>query len=385
MRRLPEHLGVIDDEDARGQTPMVGARPGGVKGRIPAKQTNKNEIQYCHGMLKPRRVPLIALLAVTVVGVVACGSDDEGPGTGATTGAAADRAPHVVATTTQVADLVRNVAGDGVQVTQLLAANADPHGYELRPRDVEAISAADLVIGSGGDLDDWLDEAIEQSGADANVVALIDSVETLEGGHGHEEAGEHDGEEEAEEVDPHWWQDPQNAVLAVGEIERALAVADPARARAYADRAERYRSEIEALDLAVAGCWDEVPAAERKLVTTHDALGYYARRYDLEVIGTVIPSLSTQGQASAGELAELAEAIRDAGVRVVFAESSVNSKVERAIADEAGAEVGKALWADTLGPEGSDGATYLESIASNTRALVGGVTGGAVSCRLPVR
>jgi ABC-type Zn uptake system ZnuABC Zn-binding protein ZnuA len=101
------------------------------------------------------------------------------------------------------------------------------------------------------------------------------------------------------------------------------------------------------------------------------------------VVGTVIPSLSTQSQGSAGELAELVETIRREGVKVVFAESSVNSKVERAIADEAGAEIGSPLWADALGPEGSDGATYLESIASNTQAMVDGVTGGAVSCTLP--
>ena len=324
-------------------------------------------------MTKTPRLLLIALLAAAV-GVAACGADDEGAEPAPAGGAAAEPAPRVVATTTQAADLVRNVAGDRVEVTQLLTANADPHGYELRPRDVEAIAGADLVVRSGGDLDDWLDDAVEQSGADADVVTLIDSVETIEGGHGHE------GEEE---VDPHWWQDPRNAVVAVGEIERALAVADPAGAQEYADRAGRYRSRIEALDLAVAGCWDEVPANERKLVTTHDALAYYARRYGLEVVGTVIPSLSTQGQPSAGELAELAETIRREGVKVVFAESSVNSKVERAIAGEAGATVGGALWADTLGPEGSDGATYLESIAANTRTMVGGVSGGAVSCSLP--
>ena len=314
-------------------------------------------------MHKPHRLLLIAVLAAVAIGVVACGNDDEGA---ANAGAASAGAPRVVATTTQAADLVRNVAGDGVEVTQLLTANADPHGYELRPQDVEAITDADLVVRSGGDLDDWLDDAIEQSGADADVVTLIDAVEPLEG-------------------DPHWWQDPHNAVIAVGEIERALAAADPAGAQEYADRADSYRSDLEALDQAVAGCWDEVPAEQRKLVTTHDALGYYARRYGLEVIGTVIPSLSTQGQPSAGELAALAETIRNEGVKVVFAESSVNSKVEQAIADEAGAEVGRALWADTLGPAGSDGATYLESIASNTRAMVDGVTGGAVSCTLPIR
>jgi ABC-type Zn uptake system ZnuABC Zn-binding protein ZnuA len=118
-------------------------------------------------------------------------------------------------------------------------------------------------------------------------------------------------------------------------------------------------------------------------VTTHDALGYYADRYGIEVIGAVIPSLSTAGQASAGETAQLIRTIRAAGVSAVFAESSVNPKVEAAIADQAGATVGRALWADSLGPEGSAGATYLGSIAANTHALVDGFTAGRTTCRLP--
>jgi ABC-type Zn uptake system ZnuABC Zn-binding protein ZnuA len=325
----------------------------------------------------PRLLLGPALVLVAAV-AVACGEDDSGP--------VAPPGPSVVATTTQAADLVRNVAGDRAQVTQLLSANVDPHGYELRPRDVQAIADADLVVRSGGDLDDWLEDAIEQSGADADVLTLIDSVATIEGDHGHEEEGDHGGDDEHAdegEVDPHWWHDPDNAVVAVGEIERALAAADPGGARAYRDRAARYRARIAELDREVAACWARVPPRQRKLVTTHDALGYYAERYGLEVVGAVIPSLSTQGQASAGEVARLVEEIRREDVRAVFAESSVDSAVEQAIADEAGAEVGRPLWADTLGPDGSGGATYLESIASNTDALIDGVTAGAVSCSLP--
>jgi ABC-type Zn uptake system ZnuABC Zn-binding protein ZnuA len=123
-----------------------------------------------------------------------------------------------------------------------------------------------------------------------------------------------------------------------------------------------------------------VPRAQRKLVTTHDALGYYARRYGLEVIGAVIPSLSTKGQPSAGETADLVKEIKHTNVRAIFAESSINTKVEQAIARETGARVVQPLWADTLGPPGSEGATYVESLAANTRGLVDGLTGGKVSC-----
>jgi ABC-type Zn uptake system ZnuABC Zn-binding protein ZnuA len=277
--------------------------------------------------------------------------------------ATADDQVTVVATTTQVADLARNVGGARVHVVQILAPNADPHEYELRPQDVEAVAHADVVLRSGGDVDEWVGEAIEGSGTHAPVVDLSRHVAL-------------DGD------DPHWWQDPHDAEAAVGEIRAALDTADPAHRGAYDRAARAYAARIARLDLGVRACIDKVPAGRRKLVTTHDALGYYARRYGIDVIGTVIPSLSTEGQPSAGDTAKLIATIRRTGVKAVFAESSVNPKVEAAIAHETGARVGRALWADSLGPKGSDGATYLESIAANTDALVDGFTGGALPCDL---
>lgn len=303
------------------------------------------------------RALLAAALAFSLL-IGGCGSDSpDGSG-----GVA------VTATTTQVADLARNVAGTRVQVTGLLAPNADPHEYEPRPGDVKALANSALVLRSGGDLDEWLSDAIESAGGDARVVTLIDSVKPLR---------------EGDTTDPHWWQDPRNAELAAGAIRDALSEADPEGRAAYAANAGAYIARLRALDSAVAMCLKDVPAAQRKLVTTHDALGYFARRYGIEVIGTVIPSLSTQGQPSAGETAKLIDTIKRERVRAIFAESSVNAEVEQAIARETGAKVGTPLWADTLGPKTSDGATYLESIASNTRALVDGFTGGARACELP--
>ena len=138
-------------------------------------------------------------------------------------------------------------------------------------------------------------------------------------------------------------------------------------------------NRLQALDAAVRDCIDRIPTEQRTLVTTHDALGYYARRYGLRVVGTVIPSLSTQGQASAGDLAALVDTIRREKVRAIFAESSVNASVEDAIAQETGARVGRPLWADSLGPKGSSGATYEDSIRANTAAIVEGLTGETCS------
>ncbi len=304
------------------------------------------------------RVLAVLLLACAGLALASCGGADPG----------ADGRLTVVATTTQAADLTRAVAGDRADVVQLLQPNSDPHDYEVRPEDVKALERADLVVRSGGELDHWLDGAIDSSGSDAPQLTLIDHVRTLPGDDG---------------PDPHWWQDPRNAARAVAAIEAALAKAEPAAARGFADRAAAYTERIDALDEAVAACVDRLPPQQRKLVTTHDSLGYYARRYGLEVIGAVIPSRSTLAQPSAGELTQLVQTIRDAGVKAIFAESSVNPKVERAVADEAGARIGRALWADSLGPRGSDGATYLGSVAANTRAIVDGLSGGAVRCDLP--
>jgi ABC-type Zn uptake system ZnuABC Zn-binding protein ZnuA len=270
---------------------------------------------------------VIALLLLAAVAVVT-GRDPETAG--------GDGRRVVVATTTQVADLVRNVAGDDVEVVGLLSPNADPHDYEIRPHDLEALAEADLVVRSGGDVDEW----VLAAGTDAPVLTLMQGD------------------------DPHWWQDPRNAVAAVEILERELGT-----------DASAYIARLRALDRAVAACIAQIPAAQRKLVTTHDAMGAYARRYGLEVIGAVIPSLSTRGQPSAGEVADLVSTIREQGVRAIFAESSVNAKVEQAIARETGAVVGRPLWADTLGPPGSDGATYVDSIAANTRAITEGLTG----------
>ena len=257
---------------------------------------------------------------------------------------------EVVATTTQVADLARHVAGPDMHVTQILQPNTDPHDYEVRPHDLGALADADVVLRSGGEVDAWLDDAIESSGTDAPVVTLSDHMK-LRGD------------------DPHWWQDPRNAIIAVHEIEKALHRTAPA-----------YVRQLERLDRDTAACIDKVPPAQRKLVTTHDALGYYADRYGIDVIGTVIPSLSTAAQPSAGDTAELIDTIRRTGVKAIFAESSVHPKVEEAIARETGARVGEELWADTLGPKGSSGATYIDSIRSNTAALVDGFSGGTVHC-----
>ena len=297
----------------------------------------------------------LTLLALAVL-LASCGEESAGSPSGGRV--------EVAATTTQLADIARSVAGNRAEVRGLLAPNADPHEHEVRPSDVDALADAAVVLRSGGDLDDWLAEAVQSAGSDARVTTVADEIG-------------------AQGDDPHWWQDPRNGAAAAAVVRDALIAADPEGAAAYRANSAAYVREVQALDRAVAVCMREVPEAQRKLVTTHDALGFYAERYGIEVVGAVIPSLSTRGQPSAGETAELVETIRRERVAAVFAESAVDPKVEEAIARESGAQVGRALYADTLGPEGSEGATYLGSIRANTLALVEGFSNGDASCSLP--
>ena len=279
-------------------------------------------------------------------------------GCGSAPGAPEDGRLHVAATTTQAADLARHVAGRRIAVAGILTPNADPHDYEPRARDVKRLVGAKLVLRSGGEVDAWLDEARSSAGAEAPVVTL----------------GSHT------RAEPHWWQDPRAAIAAVARIRAALAAADPAHRAAYDANARRYTARLRALDHGIARCVATIPAGRRKLVTTHDALGAYARRYGLQVIAAVIPSRSTRGQASAGETAALVRTIRRERVPAVFAESSVRSDVERAIAREAGARVAPALWADSLGPKGSSGATYLASMEANTHTIAEALGGDLAKC-----
>jgi ABC-type Zn uptake system ZnuABC Zn-binding protein ZnuA len=183
--------------------------------------------------------------------------------------------------------------------------------------------------------------------------------------------------------DPHWWHDPRNAEAAVVAIRDALTKANPDAKEVYARNAAAYLRDLRVLDRGIAACVARVPAAQRKLVTDHDAFNYFARRYGIEVVGAVIPSQTTQAQPSAGDVARLTRLIRREGVKAVFPESSINPKLAKAIASQTGATSDLELYGDTLGPKGSAGATYLGMEQANADAMVRGFTGGAQRCAIP--
>ena len=328
------------------------------------------------GTMRARRAALAAaaLAALALIGA-GCGGDGNATISAATGRSTAGTQPiKVIATTTVLGDLVRRVGGDAAEVTQILPPNADAHGYEPRPRDVTATADARLVVESGDNLDRWMGEVVEQSGTDAEVIDVSRKLR-------YRLPGESEGAE-ASKYDPHWWHDPRNAATAVTEIRDALSAADPSAKATYAANATAYRAKVEALDAGIADCFARVRAAERKLVTDHDAFGYFAGRYDITVVGAVIPSQTTQAQASAGDIATLARVIKAEGVKAVFPERSVNPKLAQAIAKQTGASAEDTLYGDSLGAEGSTGATYLTMEQANADAMVKGFTGGSRSCTI---
>ena len=370
-----------------------------------------------------RALSLAGALVAGGVFLAGCGSvDGSGGGDGPSV--------RAIATTTQIADVVREVGGEGVEVTQLLQPNTDPHDYEPRPSDVEAFPDADVIFINGGHLDEWVEELIEDSGTGARVIDLgIDLPVRLEGGeHSHDHGGEkasgdghshdHDGEKPSgdghshdhggekaegeghsqdhggektageghghdhggEEVDSHWWHDPTNVEAAAAEVARVLGQLDPADRTLFSRSARAYQRELASLDRQIEACLNRIPREERKLVTDHGAFGYLANRYGIEVIGTVIPALTTQAEPSAGDLAELEETIRSEGVKAVFPESSVPSTTAEAIARDTGASAEYVLYGDTLGPADSEAGTYVGMMEMNVDQIARGLTDGELTC-----
>ncbi len=282
----------------------------------------------------------VAAAGAALLVLAGCGS------TGSTSGI------EVVATTTQIGDWVRQIGGPDVSVHQILQPNTDPHEYEPRPKDVERTAGARIVFESGDGLDRWMGKVVDEAGGRPAVVVLGDVVPV-------KLKGETSG--------------PRGLALRSALVARSAQRGgrgdrDPQRARggrirrtgpAYDRRAAAYTAQLRALDARIGRCFAAVPAAERRLVTDHDAFNYFAARYRIQVVGAVIPSQTTQAQPSAGEIARLIAVIRREHVHAVFPESSLNSRLAQTIADETGARSNFTLYGDTLGPGGSTGSTYV--------------------------
>lgn len=295
-------------------------------------------------------------LAGLLVVVSACAEEEAST----TNGSSAATVISVVTTTTQLTDLAREIGGSRVKVYGVLQANVDPHDYEPSPADIDALAEADVIVKNGIDLEGWFDDTIKSAVPKGQVVNASDRIEIRK------------GDDAEPEGDPHIWHNPQNVVVMVTSMAAAMEKANPDAASDIQKNLATYKAKLTKLDSDIKN--QVAGLTNKKLVTNHDAFGYYIDHYGLEFVGSIIPSFDTTAELSATQIAEIVATIKSTGTKAVFSESSLPPKTAEAIGSEAGVKVvagEDALYGDTLGPPGSDGDTYIKMLEHNTKVIVG--------------
>jgi ABC-type Zn uptake system ZnuABC Zn-binding protein ZnuA len=270
----------------------------------------------------------------------------------------------VLATTSLIGDVAAQIGGDHVQVTTLLPIDADPHTYTATPQDRRTLEAAQVILINGLGLEEPLMPVLSTLDSGAPVVSVNVGVKTL-GVNG--ETGQDAADGHA--ADPHTWFDVANVKVWAANIQTVLSALDPAHAADYAAHAAAYATTLDALDQEIRAQVATLPPDRRKLVTDHDELAYFAAAYDFEVIGTVIPAISTLAQPSAQELVALQEQIKAAGVPAIFAGTTVNPDLERQLARDLGIKL-VTLYTASLSAADGPAPTYVELMRYTVRTIV---------------
>lgn len=306
-------------------------------------------------------------------------------------GMAAAEPVKVVASFSILADMTREIGGDTVEVQALVGPDGDAHVFQPSPADTRKIADADLVVMNGLGFEGWMPRLVEASGYSGGTVVASTGVTELnsqehdeedaheahdqehahdhEHGHDHaqDDATEHAGHDHGS-IDPHAWQDLSNGVVYARNIADGLAQADPANADGYRQRAAAYISKMQALDAEVKAELATIPQERRKVVTSHDAFGYFARAYGVEFIAP--EGVSTESEASAADVAAIISQIKAENITGVFVESITNSRLIEQIARETDAHVGGTLYSDALSDAAGPAPTYLDMFRSNTRKIL---------------
>jgi ABC-type Zn uptake system ZnuABC Zn-binding protein ZnuA len=282
--------------------------------------------------------------------------------------------PHAVATFSILGDLVQNVGGDALRLHTLVGPGGDAHVFEPSPADSVTLRKASLLFEIGLGFEPWLEKLYAVSGSTARRVVVTTGLPLLRADreeHQSDSQHAHDQAQAHGEFDPHVWFDVQNVIAIVATIRDVLARVDPAQAQAYHTRAAQYTAALHELDAWIMAQVHTLPTMRRKLVTSHNNLGYFARRYGFTVAGAAIASVGTdEADPSAGEMAALVETVKALGVPAVFAETIVNPRLMQRLAAEAGVTLAPPLYTDALGAPGSAGSTYLAMMRYNVTTIV---------------
>jgi zinc/manganese transport system substrate-binding protein len=263
----------------------------------------------------------------------------------------------VLATFSILGDFVKNVGGDRVEVATLVGPNSDAHVYAPAPADAKKVADAKVVIVNGLGYEGWMSRLAKASGSKAPVVVASKGVKERKaaGGHGHGGA------------DPHAWQSVANAKVYVANIRDALIAADPAGKAAYEANAAAYLGKLDALDQDVKAAVAAIPADRRKIISTHDAFGYFQQAYGVEFIAP--QGVSTEAEPSARDVARIITQVKKQKIPAVFLENIADPRLMERIAQESGARVGGKLYSDALTDAKGDAPTYLDMMRHNIKQI----------------
>jgi zinc/manganese transport system substrate-binding protein len=264
---------------------------------------------------------------------------------------------NVVASFSIIGDFVRNVGGDRVSVTTLVGPNGDVHVYTPAPADAKKIADAKLLVVNGLGLEGWLPRLVQSSGSKAMIVTATDGITPLK---------------LDSAADPHAWQSVVDAKVYVSNIRDALAAADPTDAAAFRANAAGYLAKLDTLDREVRTAVAQIPPARRKVISTHDAFGYFAAAYGIEFIAPL--GVSTESEASARDIARIITQVRAEKIPAVFLENISDVRLIQRISAETGASIGGTLFSDSLSDEKGDAPTYIELVRHNIKALTSALT-----------
>jgi zinc/manganese transport system substrate-binding protein len=264
---------------------------------------------------------------------------------------------NVVASFSILGDFAKNVGGERIDVTTLVGSNSDVHVYTPAPADAKKIADAKLVIINGLGLEGWLPRLVQSSGSKAAIVTATNGIAPRKRG---------------SDADPHAWQSVVNAKIYVTNIREALVAADQAAAPSYRANADAYLAKLDVLDREVREAVAQIAQARRKVISTHDAFGYFAAAYGIAFIAP--QGVSTESEPSARDIAAIITQIRAEKIPAVFLENVSDPRLMRRISAETGARIGGTLYSDSLTAENGDAPTYIDMVRHNIKALTSALT-----------
>ncbi len=277
----------------------------------------------------------------------------------------------VVASFSLLGDMVAQVGGETVEVKTLVGPDQDAHTFEPTPDAVKLIASADIIAINGLGFEPWLHKIIKASGTKAKLLVVSAGVtpRTLEDHEGHEKHEGHHHHDDA--TDPHAWQDLRNGALYVQNIYGALSAARPDDAPAMKERARAYRDELLALDQETRAAFASLAPEKRKLLTSHDAFGYFATAYGLQILAPM--GISTDAQPSASILAALTDQIKNEDIKTFYIENMADPRLIQQLAKDTGARIGGTLYADALSHQNGEAPTYLTMMKGNIKKILDGM------------